>query len=200
MIHYLKGILAHKSPILAIIDTGGVGWEILIPVSTFEVLPKVGSECSLFTHLSITQDDMRVFGFASYAEKELYVLLNKVSGIGPKIAISVLSTLSVTAFVRSVRSGEEAILTRVPGIGKKTAMRIIIELKDKVHHLLEHLDAGSLAMTEGPIQETEDALIALGFKPQAIQKELKLLSEEELALPAEQLIKELIKKLYQRVK
>ncbi|MFW5628253.1 MAG: Holliday junction branch migration protein RuvA [Candidatus Cloacimonadaceae bacterium] len=200
MIYYLKGILAHKSPIVAVIDTGGVGWEILIPVSTFEVLPNVGSECSLYTHLNITQDDMRVFGFASYAEKELFVLLNKVSGIGPKIAISVLSTLSVSAFIRSVRSAEEALLTRVPGIGKKTAQRIIIELKDKVHHLMEHLDASDLPMTDGAMQETEDALLALGFNLQAIQKELKLLKEEELAMPAEQLIKELIKRLYQRAK
>ncbi len=200
MIYYLKGILAHKSPIMAVIDTGGVGWEILIPVSTFEVLPKVGSECSLYAHLNITQDDMRVFGFASYAEKELFVLLNKVSGIGPKIAISVLSTLSVSAFIRSVRSAEEALLTRVPGIGKKTAQRIIIELKDKVHHLMEHLDASDLPMTDGAMQETEDALLALGFNLQAIQKELKLLKEEELAMPAEQLIKELIKRLYQRAK
>ncbi|HHV37010.1 MAG TPA: Holliday junction branch migration protein RuvA [Candidatus Cloacimonetes bacterium] len=200
MIFYLKGILAHKSPIMAVIDTGGVGWEILIPVSTFEVLPNVGSECSLYAHLNITQDDMRVFGFASYAEKELFVLLNKVSGIGPKIAISVLSTLSVSAFIRSVRSAEEALLTRVPGIGKKTAQRIIIELKDKVHHLMEHLDASDLPMTDGAMQETEDALLALGFNLQAIQKELKLLKEEELAMPAEQLIKELIKRLYQRAK
>ncbi len=200
MIYYLKGILAHKSPIVTVIDTGGVGWEILIPVSTFEVLPNVGSECSLYTHLNITQDDMRVFGFASYAEKELFVLLNKVSGIGPKIAISVLSTLSVSAFIRSVRSAEEALLTRVPGIGKKTAQRIIIELKDKVHHLMEHLDASDLPMTDGAMQETEDALLALGFNLQAIQKELKLLKEEELAMPAEQLIKELIKRLYQRAK
>lgn len=200
MIYYLKGILAHKSPILAVIETGGVGWEILIPVSTFEVLPRVGSECSLYTHLNITQDDMRVFGFASYAEKELFVLLNKVSGIGPKIAISVLSTLSVSAFIRSVRSSEEALLTRVPGIGKKTAQRIIIELKDKVHHLMEHLDASDLSFSEGALQETEDALVALGFNLQAIQKELKLLTEEELVMPAEQLIKELIKRLYQRAK
>lgn len=200
MIHYIKGILQHKSPVMAIIEASGIGWELRIPISTYEKLPSVGKECALYGFLSISQDDVRIYGFASLAERELFTQLTRVSGIGPKIAISILSTLSISAFVKSIRSGEEGLLTKVPGIGKKSAQRLIVEFKDKIHTLLDYIDDKEQSALEGPLQEVENALIALGFNSQAIQRELQLLSTEEQNLASEQLIKELIKRLYQRAK
>jgi Holliday junction DNA helicase RuvA len=200
MIHYIKGILQHKSPVMAIIEASGIGWELRIPISTYEKLPAVGKECALYGFLSISQDDVRIYGFASLAERELFTQLTRVSGIGPKIAISILSTLSISAFVKSIRSGEEGLLTKVPGIGKKSAQRLIVEFKDKIHTLLDYIDDKEQSALERPLQEVENALIALGFNSQAIQRELQLLSTEEQKLASEQLIKEIIKRLYQRAK
>jgi Holliday junction DNA helicase RuvA len=198
MIHYLKGQLKYKSPMLAVIETAGIGWELKIPVSTFEVLPDVDSEYSLYAYLAISQDDVRIYGFATIAERELFQILTRVSGIGPKIAISVLSTLSVSAFVKSVRSGEEGLLTRVPGIGKKSAQRLIMELKDRVHVLMDYVDDS--AHCDNASLEVENALMALGFNVALIQRELKMLSDEDQKMPTEQLIKEVIKRPYQRAK
>lgn len=200
MIEYIKGILTQKSPVIAVIDTMGIGWEIKIPVSTYESLPPVGSECSLYCYLSVSQDDMRIHGFATLAERELFTQLTRVSGIGPKTAISILSTLSITAFVRSIQSGEEGLLTRVPGIGKKSAQRLIVELGDKVHKLMDFVDDAQYDRVQAPLQEVESALMALGFNATLIQRELKLLGQEELEYPEEKLIKEVIKRLYQRAK
>ncbi|MDD4034506.1 MAG: Holliday junction branch migration protein RuvA [Candidatus Cloacimonadaceae bacterium] len=198
MIQYINGVLTHKSPVMAILETMGIGWELKIPVSTYEVLPPLNSKCSLYTFLSISQDDVRIYGFASLAERELFQLLTRISGIGPKIAISILSTLTVPAFIKSVRSGEEAMLTRVPGIGKKSAQRLIVELKDRIHTLMDYVeDAGD---ADNSLLEVENALFALGFNTALIQRELKLLSEEDKAMAPEHLIKEVIKRLYQRAK
>jgi Holliday junction DNA helicase RuvA len=200
MIHYIKGILTQKSPVNAVIETMGMGWELKIPVSTYETLPKVGQECSLYAYLSFSQDDVRIYGFASLAERELFTQLTKVSGIGPKIAISILSTLSIPAFIKSILNAEEGLLIKVPGIGKKSAQRLIVELKDNIHKLMDFVDESQVVLAEGALQEVEEALLALGFNLAAIQRELKLLNESELHLPTEQLIKEVIKRLYQRAK
>lgn len=200
MIHYIKGILTQKSPVNAVIETMGMGWELKIPVSTYETLPKVGQECSLYAYLSFSQDDVRIYGFASLAERELFTQLTKVSGIGPKIAISILSTLSIPAFIKSILNAEEWLLIKVPGIGKKSAQRLIVELKDNIHKLMDFVDESQVVLAEGALQEVEEALLALGFNLAAIQRELKLLNESELNLPTEQLIKEVIKRLYQRAK
>jgi Holliday junction DNA helicase RuvA len=200
MIHYINGILKHKSPVAAIIDIHGMGIELRIPVSTYESLPKPEERCVLYAELSISQDDLRLYGFATLAERELFNRLVKISGIGPKIAISILSTLSIPAFVKSIRSSEEGLLTRVPGIGKKSAQRLIIELKDKIHTILDYVDEGQEMSAEGHLQEVETALLALGFNASAITRELRLLNDDDISLASEHLIKEIIKRLYQRAK
>ncbi|MDD2227821.1 MAG: Holliday junction branch migration protein RuvA [Candidatus Cloacimonetes bacterium] len=197
MIQYLKGTLTHKSPVLAVIETMGIGWEIKIPISTFELLPAIGVECTLLTYLSLSQDDIRIFGFASSAERELFQMLTRVSGIGPKIALSILSTLSIPAFMRAVNSGEEGLLTRVPGIGKKSAQRLIVELRDAVHKLAEHIDQKDIGAIDN-CSEVESALISLGFNIVQIHKELSLLGTETQGFSTEALIKEIIKRIYQR--
>lgn len=199
MIQYIKGILSFKSPVMAIIETMGIGWELKIPISSYELLPSVGSECTLLSCLSINQDDVRIYGFVTVAERELFLMLTKVSGIGPKIALSILSTLSIPTFMRAVESGEEALLTRVPGIGKKSAQRLIVELKDGVHKLTAFIDHGKLTASDSS-SEVESALLSLGFNLAQIRKELTLMGEDVNNYGTEALIKETIKRIYQRNK
>jgi len=199
MIQYITGILNSKSPVLAIIEAMGIGWELRIPISTYESLPVVGQPCTLLSYLHISQDDIRIYGFSTQAERELFQMLTKISGIGPKIALSILSTLSIPAFVRAVNSGEEGFLTKVPGIGKKSAQRMIVELKDGVHKLMDHVNESDLALGDSSL-EVESALISLGFNIQQIRRELSMMDEATKALNTEELIKETIKRIYQRSK
>ncbi len=199
MIHHIKGTLVSKSPVAAVIETAlGLGFELRIPISTFEQLPAPGQSCQLFTWLQVSQDDIRLYGFATLAERELYQLLNRVSGIGPKIALSILSTLPIPTFVKAVERGEAALLTKVPGIGGKSAQRLLIELKDRVHHLAEHFEPSDQVVGENIQLEVETALESLGFNAREVRRELSLMPEEAASLSSEQLIKEVIKRIYQR--
>lgn len=200
MIHYINGTLVAKSPIIAVVESFGIAWELNIALSTYEKLPLLGEKCLLYSLLQFSQDQVKLYGFSSLAEKELFVKLTSVSGIGPKIAISVISTLSLSSFVRSIRNGEEHILTKVPGLGKKSAQRLIVELKDKVTDLVDSIDEADKRTMDKDSLEVESALIALGFNPKDIRRELSLLKAEERDLSIEQTIKETIKRLYQRSK
>jgi Holliday junction DNA helicase RuvA len=195
MIQYVKGTLTYKSPVMAILETMGLGWELKIPISTFEALPALGSECTLLSYLNISQDDIRIYGFATNAERELFQMITKISGIGPKIAISILSTLSIPAFVKAINIGEEGLLTKVPGVGKKSAQRLIVEMKDAVHKLMDYIDHKDVSDNS---LEVENALLSLGFNLTQIRKELSLMDEATRKLNSEDLIKETIKRIYQR--
>ena len=199
MLNYLRGTLIHKNPMKVVVETvSGIAFELQIPISTFEVLPEVGKECMIYTHLQISQDDIRLYGFATQAECKLYQQLNRISGVGPKIALSIISTLPIPTFVRAIERGEEALLTKIPGIGSKSAQRLIIELRGKLLHLLEYEVSEGKVLEEDVITEVESALQALGFNPKVVRKELSLLGDESSKMPTEQLIKEIIKRIYQR--
>jgi len=199
MLNYIRGILIHKNPMKAVVETAsGIAFELMIPISTYEVLPEMGKDCMIYTHLQVSQDDIRLYGFATQAECELYQQLNRISGIGPKIALSIISTLPIPTFVRAIEKGEEALLTRIPGIGSKSAQRLIIELRGKLLHLLEYEVSEGKVLEEDVITEVEIALQALGFNPKEVRKELSLLGDESSQMPTEQLIKEIIKRIYQR--
>jgi Holliday junction DNA helicase RuvA len=195
MIQYINGLLAFKSPVMAVVEAMGIGWELKIPISTYEALPVVGKQCQLLSYLHISQDDIRMYGFASEAERELFQMLTKVSGIGPRIALSILSTLSISAFERAIGSGEEGLLTKVPGVGKKSAQRLIVELKDSVHRLMDYVQHKE---PDNSSLEVENALLSLGFNMNQIRKELSLMDASTLAMDTENLIKETIKRIYQR--
>ncbi|MDD2332009.1 MAG: Holliday junction branch migration protein RuvA [Candidatus Cloacimonetes bacterium] len=198
MIHHVRGLIFEKNPMNVVIETSGIGFDLRIPLSSFEALPAVGENCLLYTHLYNSQDESKLFGFVTKAERELFLLLISVSGIGPRIALSVLSTLTIETFVKALLRGEEAIISRVPGLGKKTAQRLIVELRDKVPQLSDNTTAEAFTLSDHNLFEVETALVSLGFASKDIRRELSTLSEEALKLSTEQIIKETIRRIYQK--
>ncbi len=161
----LRGILAHKAPPWLVIDVGGVGYELEAPMSTFYDLPDIGREVVLFTHYAQKEDSVSLYGFLREGERRLFRDVQKVTGIGAKIALAVLSGASVDEFGRLIQAGDITALTRIPGIGKKTAERMIVELRDKAADF-----AGGGAPLAGPaatdpVSEATVALQQLGYKP-----------------------------------
>ena len=164
MIGRLRGILAYKQPPWLVIDVGGVGYELEAPMSTFYDLPDVGREVILFTHHAQREDSVSLYGFLRESERRLFRDVQKVSGIGAKIALAVLSGVAVDEFARQVQSGDIAALTRIPGIGKKTAERMVVELRDRVADLGSN-PLGSPSLPNDPQSEATIALQQLGYKP-----------------------------------
>jgi Holliday junction DNA helicase RuvA len=166
MIAFLRGTLLEKHPNQVIVEAGGVGYDVQIPVSTFSSLPEAGSEVRLRIHTHVREDALSLFGFLSSDEKVLFEKLIAVSGIGPKLAITVLSGLPVGTLVNAIRSGGVDILVRVPGIGKKTAERLVLELKDKLDMLPSGPSAASAKPQAEPMgiveQDVLSALVNLG--------------------------------------
>ncbi len=165
MIGHLRGRLAAKHPPQLLVDVGGVGYEVEAPMSTFYGLPAVGAEVSLHTHLVVREDAHVLFGFGSERERSLFRELIKVSGVGPRIALAILSGVSVDEFHRAIETEDVASLVRVPGIGRKIAERLVIEMRDRLKGVA---GAGGGAMPGSP-----SALVALGYKPAEVTKLLQ---------------------------
>jgi len=169
MITYLHGKLIEAIPTQVTVEVNGVGYEALIPLSSYDKLPAPGQTVKLLTHLVVREDAHILYGFMSAAERGLFrLLINTVSGIGPKIALNILSGINVTAFRGAVAGGDSKMLSQISGVGKKTAERIIIELKDKIGPggVLEAQSAQrALSVVEQKINDAVLALIALGYKP-----------------------------------
>lgn len=169
MIGFLRGVVVAKKPPSLLLDVRGVGYEIDAPMSTFYKLPDIGEEVTLYTHLAIREDAHNLFGFVSETERALFRSLIRVSGVGAKLALAILSGLSAEEFHRCVEAQDAARLVRLPGVGKKTAERLIIEMRDRLPELpTVHLPgAGVLpSPAASPVDDAVSALIALGFKPQ----------------------------------
>ncbi len=158
MIAFLEGKLAEKGAGRAVVSVGGTGYEVMIPASTAGKLPAVGKPARLFTRLHVRDDAMVLYGFATQDERELFDLLVKVSGVGPKVALAFLSALSPGALRRAVAAGDVAALTIVPGVGKKVAQRVALDLKDRLD--------GGLIVLEGPLADVREALLSLGLSAQ----------------------------------
>lgn len=166
MIGRLSGTLIHKQPPWLVVDVGGVGYELEAPMSTFYELPQVGAQVRLFTHYAQKEDSVALYGFLNEAERRLFRDVQKVSGIGAKIALAVLSGASVAEFARLVQSGDVAALTRIPGIGKKTAERMVVELRDRTVDVANGGSAAGVAAgARDPLSEAITALQQLGYKP-----------------------------------
>jgi Holliday junction DNA helicase RuvA len=172
MIGRIRGILLEKQAPELLVDVVGVGYEIQAPMTTFYQLPALGENVVLHTHLIVREDAHLLFGFASREERSLFRALIKVNGVGPKLALAILSGMDVEAFVRCVRDGDTNALVRLPGVGKKTAERLLVEMRDRLRdwHVDGVIVAEGSAQLPGRITdhllEAESALIALGYKPQ----------------------------------
>ena len=173
MICHIRGILVEKDPTRVVLEAAGVGYEILIPLSTYDRLPKAGAETKLLTFHSVREDDEVLFGFATPAEKELFAKLNEVSGVGPKVALSVLSGGSVGELALAIASGNAKRLASIKGLGKKTAEKICLELRDKVN-AIEALSAtqraGGKDAAAPVLRDAILALSALGFNEETANK------------------------------
>ena len=171
MIAHLRGRLLAKHPNQAIVETAGVGYDVVISVPTFSDLPVVGSEVALHIHTHVREDSIALYGFLRPADKQLFEKLITVSGIGPKLAITILSGMSADEMVGSIRGNDVARLTRIPGIGRKTAERMVLELRDK----LPSANAAQVAETAAPTPVEEDvlsALVNLGYQRSSAEKAL----------------------------
>jgi Holliday junction DNA helicase RuvA len=176
MIGSLRGRITAKTPPQLTVEVGGLGYELEAPLSTFFHLPAVGEEVRLLTHLVVREDAHVLYGFATEDERRLFRSLIKVSGVGPKIALALLSGISVSAFTECVVNGDSAALTRVPGVGRKTAERLIVEMRDRL--AVPQLSADASAATAGAggasaASEAYGALVALGYRPAEAARLLK---------------------------
>jgi Holliday junction DNA helicase RuvA len=175
MIGSVRGRIASKSPPQLRVDVGGLGYELEAPMSTFFHLPAVGEEVSLLTHLVVREDAHVLYGFATESERRLFRSLIKVSGVGPKIALALLSGISVEAFSRCVVNEDITALTKVPGIGRKTAERLVVEMRDRLKDSEAPAGLGvvPIAASASPESEAYGALIALGYRPAEATRLLK---------------------------
>jgi Holliday junction DNA helicase RuvA len=191
VIGYLQGVLAAKRPPWLTLEVAGVGYELEAPMSTFYQLPKIGANLKLVTHLLVRDDAHLLYGFSSEAERVLFRSLLKVSGVGARIALAILSGMSVEGFYHCVREKDLVSMTRVPGIGRKTAERLLVEMADR---LPEGADAVLQAARDGSAEnEAQGALVALGYKSAEVAKMLKDLDP---SLTAEELIRQALKRVH----
>ena len=184
MIGFLRGKLVVKAPPLLLLDVQGVGYEVEAPMTTFYKLPEIGEEIKLHTHLVVREDAHILFGFANETDRTLFRLLIKVNGVGPKLALTILSGLSADEFQRCIHDNDTHALVRLPGIGKKTAERLIIEMRDRLPGGGDSITSSEIAggrvpgLVGNPKQEAVSALIALGYKAQDANKMVQNISAE----------------------
>jgi len=189
MIGRLRGTLVEKQPGDALIEAGGVGYEVDIPYTTFFRLPEAGQEAVLYTHLAVREDAQQLYGFAAKSERELFRLLIRASGVGPKLALAILSGLEAETFIRVVEDNDVDALVRIPGVGKKTAERLLIEVRDRIRQLEKAPTTpgreevvselpGISSQYSTPMEEAEAALVALGYRPQEAGRALHAVAEE----------------------
>jgi len=185
MIGRLKGTLVHKQPPWLVVDVGGVGYELEAPMSTFYDLPGLGRELSLFTHYAHKEDTVSLYGFLTEAERRMFREVQKVSGIGAKIALAILSGASVGEFALLVQSGDITALCRIPGIGKKTAERIVVELRDRAADFASGAAVPAAgAAPADPLSEAVVALQQLGYRPAEAQKMARAAAADDDAAEA----------------
>ena len=194
MYYYLRGTLTVLQPDFAVLDCGGVGYRLAIPASTFSSLsPKLQKEALLYTHLAVREDAMDLYGFASEEELELFRKLISVSGIGPKVASAILGVLTPAELAAACLNGDYKTVARAPGVGNKTAQRIVLELKDRLAPGLQEIGGAPVAPgASGKLTQIMDTLLLYGFTREQIQSATKGLDMNQ---PLETLIAETLRKL-----
>jgi Holliday junction DNA helicase RuvA len=183
MIAHLRGKLIFKQPGQAIVEAGGVGYDVAVSIPTFTALPAVGAEASLHIHTQVSDDQIALFGFLESDEKRLFERLITVSGVGPRLAIKMLSGLSPEHTVQAIRAQDHAQLTRIPGVGKKLAERLVVELKDKLD---DFAVAPTQSSVQGPaVDDVLSALVNLGYQRLASEKAIEQAIAKDKALAAD---------------
>jgi holliday junction DNA helicase RuvA len=186
VISFLEGEVAERSGGRVVIAVGGVGYDVQVPASTLASLPPVGRRARVHTRMVVRDDAMTLFGFGSTDERELFDLLVTVNGIGPKVALSFLSVLSPDAFRRAVSAGDVAALTVVPGVGKKVAQRVVLDLKDRL--------GGDVVIVDGPLADVREALLGLGLSPQEASEAMAGLPSDG-GRPVEDLLRDALQRM-----
>ena len=204
MIGRLRGTLIEKNPPGLLIDVSGVGYEVEASMTTIYRLPEPGVEVTLFTHFVVREDAQLLYGFADKSERQLFRTLIRVNGVGPKLALAILSGMEAEMFARCVHEQDTSMLTRIPGVGKKTAERLIVEMKDRLDEWQPVL--GAMEMTAAgkspenavgkvvrhdPVQDAVSALVALGYRPQEASKAVSAVQDDNLN--ADELIRHALK-------
>ncbi|MGA8262745.1 MAG: Holliday junction branch migration protein RuvA [Arenicellales bacterium] len=196
MIGYLKGTLLAKRPPTLVVEVHGVGYELDAPMTTFYDLPEAGENVTVFTHLVVRDDAHLLFAFSDLPQRDVFRSLLKVSGVGPRVALAILSTLSTRDFYDAVTDNDISRLTRVPGIGRKTAERLIVEMRDRVLGQIEERGPTPAAIAdrrENPVEDAVSALMALGYKPVEASRAIRDIGAE--GLTSEELIRRALRQL-----
>jgi len=189
MIGQIRGTLLEKPPGLALVEAGGLGYEVEIPYTTFFQLPEAGTEVRLFCHFVVREDAQSLFGFAARGERDLFRQLIRTSGVGPKLALTILSGLDAPQFIQAVETDDVDALVKIPGIGKKTATRLLMEMRDRIKQMAGSSSApAAQADAAGAVQapavradeEAEAALIALGYRPQEAARAIAAVAEKHM--------------------
>jgi Holliday junction DNA helicase RuvA len=202
MIGTIRGKLVHKHPPDILVDVGGVGYEIQVPMTTLFQLPELGTEVSLVTHFVVREDAQLLYGFIDERDRALFRQLIKVTGVGPKLALTILSGMDSTNFARCVQRDDISSLVALPGVGKKTAERLLVEMRDKLQDWLGQMDGsgdqagvgGTLSPATDRVADAESALIALGYKPAEASKAVAAVNDESVG-DSEELIRRALKSM-----
>lgn len=195
MIGYLRGRLLDKRPPTMLLEVHGIGYELDAPMTTFYELPAPGGDITVYTHLVVREDAQLLFAFSDAPQRDVFRSLLRVSGIGPRVALAILSTLSTAELLSAVSNSDVARLTRVPGIGRKTAERLVVDMRDRV---LKQIEEGGEAPAGGgrpdtPLEDAASALVALGYKPAEADRALRAVNQEGLS--SEELIRHALRQL-----
>ncbi len=187
MIGYLRGVLRDKQPPQLLIEVQGVGYEVEAPMTTFYDLPAVGEPVTLFTHLAVREDAHTLYGFSKVSDRTLFRSLIKVNGVGARLALTILSGMDAGLFAACVQAGDSAALVKLPGVGKKTAERLIVEMRDRLADWdtpavapAGSAPSGRLSVAS-PVEEAVTALVALGYKPQEASRMVRAIDSKDLA-------------------
>ena len=196
MIGRLHGVIIEKQAPDLLLDVQGVGYELLVSLNTFFAVPNIGESTTLHTHFVVREDAQQLYGFTELGERTLFRHLIKVNGVGPKMALAILSGMSASEFALSVQNNDVATLVKLPGVGKKTAERLVIEMRDRLSDIDAGVSQGNMTTVAQPgiAEEAESALIALGYKPQDAAKMVSRAESSEIT-SAEQLIRAALKSM-----
>ena len=174
MIAQISGTLAHKVPGEVIVDVGGVGYQVFIPLNVFYRLPEIGARVTLYIHTHLREDALQLFGFQEATEKQVFLLLNSVAGIGPKLAVNILSGIPADELAQAIKEGDQLRLVSIPGVGKKLAERIIVELRDKFATFQAQVTETSVASNGSQLmQDAVSALVNLGYRKAEVEKSVR---------------------------